>query len=155
MPGYKGGAIQLVKAGKAIPLFTAGVIDDNGQIIRDPNMPELPHFGEVMELMTGKKPSGPGWEAWLSSSKMNTMMNKGLFLPTGTPKHIVDVWTKAISDVLKDPLFEKEAASIIEGYPQFIGDKARPIIKDSTTFTPEAWKWLQNYFKTEHNVVLK
>lgn len=155
MPGYKGGASQLVKAGKAVPLFTAGIIDEKGQIVRDPNEPDLPHFGEVMELMQGKKPSGPGWDAWLSSSKMNTMMNKGLFLPAGTPKHIVEAWTKAISDMLKDPLFDKEAATIIEGYPQFVGDKARPIIKDSTTFTPEAWKWLQNYFKTEHNVVLK
>lgn len=155
MPGYKGGAIGLVKAGKAVPLFTAGIIDENGQIVRDPNEPDLPHFAEVMELMHGKKPSGPDWDAWLSSSKMNTMMNKGLFLPAGTPKHIVAAWTKAISDTLKDPAFDKEAGKIIEGYPQFVGDKARPIIKDSLEFTPEAWKWLQVYFKKEHNVTLK
>lgn len=155
MPGYKGGAIQLVKAGKAVPLFTAGVVDAKGQVVRDPNEPDLPHFGEAWEIVHGKKPSGPGWDAWLSSSKMNTMMNKGIFLPAGTPKHIVDAWTRAINDMLKDPLFDKEAGTIIEGYPQFVGDAARPIIKDSITFTPESWKWLQNYFKTEHNVELQ
>lgn len=154
MPGYKGGAIQLVKAGKAIPLFTAGIVDEKGQVIRDPNVPDLPHFAEAMEAVYGKKPSGAGWDAWMSSSKMNTMMNKGLFLPTGTPKHIVDAWTKAISEMLKDPVFDKEAGTIIEGYPQFVGDKARPIIKDSLTFSSDSWKWLQEYFKKEHNITL-
>lgn len=154
MPGYMGGAIQLVKAGKAVPLFTAGIVDEKGQMVRDPNAKDLPHFAEVMELVHGKKPSGPGWDAWMSSSKMNTMMNKGLFLPAGTPKYIVDAWTKAVADMLKDPVFDKEASSVIEGYPQFIGDKARPIIKDSLTFTPEAWQWLKDYFKKEHNVTL-
>lgn len=154
MPGYMGGAIQLVKAGKAVPLFTAGIVDEKGQMVRDPNVKDLPHFAEVMEMVHGKKPSGPGWDAWMSTSKMNTMMNKGLFLPAGTPKYIVDAWTKAVADMLKDPVFDKEAGSVIEGYPQFVGDKARPIIKDSLTFTPEAWQWLKEYFKKEHNVTL-
>ena len=56
--------------------------------------------------------------------------------------------------MLKDPVFDKEAGAVIEGYPQFIGDAARPIIKDAITFKPEAWQWLKTYFKTEHNVTL-
>lgn len=154
MPGYLGGALQLVKAGKAVPLFTAGIVNDKGEIVRDPNAADLPHFAEAMAMIHGKKPSGPGWDAWMSSSKLNTMMNKGLFLPAGTPKPIVDAWTKAVSDMLKDPAFDKEAGQVIEGYPQFIGDAARPIIKDAITFSPEAWQWLKEYFKKEHNVVL-
>lgn len=153
-PGYKGGAIQLVKAGKAIPLFTAGVVDAKGQVVRDPNEPDLPHFGEVWELMHGKKPAGAGWDAWMASSKMNTMMNKSIFLPAGTPKHIVDAWIRSINEMLNDPLFDKEAGAIIEGYPQFIGDAARPIIRDSITLSPEVWTWIKNYFKTEHKLEL-
>lgn len=154
MPGYLGGALQLVKAGKAVPLMTAGIVNETGQLVRDPNVSDLPHFGEAMEMIHGTKPSGPGWEAWMSTSKLNTMMNKGLFLPAGTPKPIIDAWTKAVSDMLKDPAFDKEAGQVIEGYPQFIGDAARPIIKDAITFTPQAWQWLKDYFKKEHNVVL-
>ena len=154
MPGYMGGAIQLVKAGKAVPLFSAGIVNEKGEVIRDPNVPDLPHFAEAMEMIHGKKPSGPGWDAWMSTSKLNTMMNKGLFLPAGTPKPIIEAWTKAVAAMLKDPVFDKEAGSVIEGYPQFIGDAARPIIKDAITFKPEAWQWLKDYFKTEHNVTL-
>jgi len=155
MPGYLGNAIQLVKAGKAVPIFTAGVVNEKGELERDPNAPDLPHFGEAYELMHGKKPSGPGWDAWVSTTKMNTMMNKGIFLPAGTPKPVLDVWRTAIQNILKDPEFDKEAGKVIEGYPQFVGEAAKPIIKDAITFTPEAWDWLKKYFKAEHNVVLQ
>lgn len=154
-PGYLGNAIQLVKAGKAIPIYSMGVINEKGEIARDPNVPDLPHFGEAYELVHGKKPSGPGFQAWLSVSKMNTMMNKGIFLPAGTPKPVLDAWRTAINNVLKDPDFDKEAGKIIEGYPQFVGEAAKPIIKDAITFSPESWEWLKNYFKTEHNVALQ
>ena len=154
-PGYLGGAMQLVKAGKAVPIFSAGVLNEKGELVRDPNVPDLPHFGEAYELMHGKKPTGAGFDAWLSVSKMNTMMNKGIFLPAGTPKPVLDAWRTAISNVLKDPEFDKTAGKVIEGYPQFIGESAKPIIKDATTFSPEAWAWLKNYFKTEHKVTIE
>jgi tripartite-type tricarboxylate transporter receptor subunit TctC len=154
-PGYLKGAMPLVKAGKAVPLYSMGIINEKGVLVRDPNVPELPHFGEAMELMHGKKPSGEGYNAWLSVTKMLTMMNKAMFLPAGTPKPVLDAWRTAITNMLKDPEFDKQAGQIVEGYPQFIGEAARPIIKDAITFSPESWNWIKNYLKTEHNVAVE
>ena len=154
MPGFLGAASKLVKAGKAVPLYSMGITDSKGMLVRDPNAPDLPHVGEVYELMHGKKPSGAGYDAWQSVNKMLTMLNKGLFLPAGTPRPIVDAWRTAIANVLKDPEFEKHAGQVIEGYPQFVGEAAVPIIKDATTFKPEARAWLKNYFKSEHKVTI-
>ena len=155
MPGYLGAASKLVKAGKAVPLYSLGITDTKGTLVRDPNVPELPHFGEAYELMHGRKPSGPGYDAWQSVNKMMTMLNKGIFLPAGTPKPVVAAWRTAIANILKDPHFEKHAGQIIEVYPQFIGDAALPIIKDATSFKPESWAWLKNYYKSEHNVSIE
>jgi len=155
MPGYLGAASNLVKAGKAVPLYTMGITNNKGVLVRDPNMPNLPHFGEAYESMYGKKPSGPGYDAWQSTNKMMTMLNKGIFLPAGTPKPVLKAWRTAIANVLKDPDFEKEAGKIIEGYPQFVGEEATPIVKDATSFKPEAWAWLKNYFKSQHNVTIE
>ena len=43
---------------------------------------------------------------------------------------------------------------MIEGYPQFIGESARPILKSATTLPPEVWEWLKNFLKTKHDVTL-
>ena len=154
-PGYIGGATKLVKAGKAVPLYSLGVLNDKGEVVRDPNFPDLPSLPEAYELMHGKKPSGAGYDAWRALLQMGIMANKGIFLPTGTPKPILDAWRNAVKKVLDDPEFEKHAAAVVEGYPQFIGEAAKPMIKEATTFTPEAWGWIKNYLQTVHNTTIK
>ena len=154
MPGYLGAGSKLVKAGKAVPLYSMGITDSKGTLVRDPNAPDLPHVGEAYTLMFGKKPAGAAFDAWQSVNKMMTMLNKGIFLPAGTPRPIVEAWRTAMTNILKDPDFEKQAGQIVEGYPQFVGEAAMPIIKDATSFKPEAWAWLKNYFKSEHKVTI-
>ncbi len=153
-PGYLKNASKLVKAGKAVPLYSFGILNEQGNIVRDPNFSDLPSFPEAYELMHGKKPSGTAYEAWKALLQMGIMANKALFLPTDTPKPVVEAWRTAIRKVLSDPDFEKDAAAVVEGYPQFIGEAARPVIKEATTFTPEAWGWLKDYLKDKHNVTL-
>src|SRR5919108_5867666 len=46
-PGYLKKAMQLVKAGKAVPLFALGILDEKGALQRDPNFKDLPTFAEV------------------------------------------------------------------------------------------------------------
>lgn len=154
-PGFLKGAMPLVKSGLATPIYTMGILNEKGELVRDPNFTDLPHFGEAYEIMHGKKPSGDGFEAWQAAMKMLVMLNKGIFLPAGTPAPIVEAWRNAARAMLKDPEFDRTAGKIIEGYPQFVGEAAKPIIKDATTFTPGVWKWLQNYLKTEHNVTIE
>ena len=153
-PGYLKNASQLVKAGKAVPLFALGVLDDKGSLVRDPNFKDLPSFAEVYEIMHGKKPSGPAYEAWKAILQMGVMANKSLLLPAGTPQPIVEAWRSAVQKTLADPEFEAKAAAVIEGYPQFVGEAARPIMKDATTLSPEVWDWIKNFLKTNHDVKL-
>ncbi|MCI3951862.1 MAG: Tripartite tricarboxylate transporter family receptor [Burkholderiales bacterium] len=153
-PGYTKNASQLVKAGKAVPLFTLGILDEKGELQRDPNFKDLPNFAEVYEMAHGKKPSGPAYEAWKAVLRMGVMANKAVLLPADTPKPIVEAWRTAIRKTLEDPEFDAKAGKVIEGYPQFIGESARPILKSATTLPPEVWEWLKNFLKTKHDVTL-
>lgn len=153
-PAYKKNAAMLVKAGKAVPLYSLGIFDASGKVVRDPNFPELPSFPEAHELVHGKPPSGPGYEAWQALALMGVMANKVVFLPAGTPAHLVEAWRTAARMTLKDPDFEKRAAAVVEGYPQFIGEEARPVIRQATTVSPKVMEWLRTYYKTQHDVAL-
>jgi hypothetical protein len=153
-PAFLKNASKLVQAGKAAPLFALGVLDEKGDLVRDPNFKDLPSFGEVYEIVHGRKPSGPGYEAWKAILQMTVMANKSILLPAGTPQPIVDAWRAAVQKTLADPEFEKNAASVIEGYPQFVGESARPIMKGATTLPPEVWEWIRTFLKTKHDVTL-
>lgn len=151
-PGFLKNAQHLVKSGKAIPLFSFGVMDEKGNIVRDPNFPNVPSFPEAYEMMHGKKPSGTPFEAWKALFQMGVMANKAIVLPPGTPKHIVETWRTAVRKALADPGFQKDSEKIVGGYPQFVGDAALPIVKEATTPSPEVLEWINNYLKTEHGV---
>ena len=65
---------------------------------------------------------------------------------------VLDDWRNAINNILKDPEFDKEASKVIEGYPQFVGEAARPILKNATALPSEVSGWINNFLKTKHNV---
>lgn len=151
-PAYLKNAQPLVKAGKAAPLYTLGIFDQSGKVVRDPNFPDLPSFPEAYEIMHGKPPTGPGYEAWKGLAQIGVMASKVLFLPAGTPAHIVEAWSNAVRTMLKDPEFQTKAASVIRGYPQSVGKDATPIIREATTISPTVMEWLRKYYKAEHNL---
>jgi len=153
-PGWLKNGVPLANAGKAVPLFSFGIADEKGNIVRDPNLPDIPTLQEVYEMMHGKKPAGPNYEALRALFQMAVMLNKGLFLPADTPKPIVEAWRTAARNMLKDPLFEKQAGAVVEGYPQTVGEAARPIIKEAIEISPQVMDWIRTYLKTKHNVSL-
>jgi hypothetical protein len=63
-PAYNATVVPLIKEGKAIPLMSFGQLDDKGNIIRDPAVPDLPTVPELYEKLKGKKPSGRFWETY-------------------------------------------------------------------------------------------
>jgi tripartite-type tricarboxylate transporter receptor subunit TctC len=150
-PAFLQNAKNLVRDGKAIPMFTLGVVDKSGNIVRDPNFPDLPSFLEAHQMMNdGKKPSGPAFEAWMNLIQIGTMANKFFALPAGTPKNISEVYRTAVRETLKDPAFAQHAGEIVGGYQQVIGDEAIPIIKEATTMSPEAWNWLDGWLQKNY-----
>src|SRR3546814_13185566 len=64
-PAYISLVAPQVEAGTAIPLYTAGMVED-GELIRDPAFPEFPSFLEAYREAFGKTPSGQGWDAYLA-----------------------------------------------------------------------------------------
>ena len=85
----------LVKQGLAVPLMTWGILDDEGNVVRDPLEPDLPCFPEVYEMVHGKKPSGPAWEAWKAYYIAGFAVQKGMWLPEKTPKDVVETYRAA------------------------------------------------------------
>lgn len=152
-PGFNKRGEKLVKAGKAVPIFSLGVVDEQGNIVRDPNFPELPSFPEAYETMHGKKPSGIAYDAYRALFQMRVMANKSIWLPAGTPKPILDAWRSAMRKVFADPEFKKRAEDIT-GYSQFFGEAAQPLMREAISFSPEVWEWLEGFIKTHEGLSL-
>lgn len=145
----------LVKAGKAVPLMAWGALDENGNLVRDPTFPDMPHMGEVYEAVHGKKPSGPAWNAWMAFFSAGFAAQKMVFLPKGTPQDIVDAYSVAFKKVVDTPGFKEKAEEAIGEYPQATGKAAEAAKKVAINVSPEDKKWVLNWLKERFNVEIK
>ncbi|MGH8724644.1 MAG: Bug family tripartite tricarboxylate transporter substrate binding protein [Burkholderiales bacterium] len=142
----------LVKAGKAVPLFSWGVLDDKGEFTRDPTFPDLPHFAEAYEMAYGKRPAGPAYEAFKAFVVAGYAAQKPLFLPKGTPKDIVDAYVQALDKAIKMPTFKEKAGDELGEYQQAVGPAAQQAVKVALTIDPKAKAWVKDWLARRFEV---
>lgn len=149
---YVKSSLPLVQAGTAIPLFSWGTADESGELVRDPAFPELPHIAEAYELVHGKKPSGPEWEAFLAFLIAGFPAQKLIVLPKGTPDDILEAYRNGARKMFEDPDYKAKSDAALGGYPQVTGKAAEALMKLGTTITPEARAIVRDYLTKTHNV---
>ncbi|MCB1739639.1 MAG: hypothetical protein KDK91_04665, partial [Gammaproteobacteria bacterium] len=146
---------KMIEDGVAVPLYTFGVVDPDGEFVRDPAAPEVATFIEAYEAVNGEKPSGVAFESFEALFHMSVTMSKSLNLPPGTKKEVVETWRNAARRIMEDPDFIAKRDKIFGPYPQTIGDEAIPVRNKATRISKEAKAWLAEYLKTRHNYQLR
>jgi len=152
---YLSQVVPLVKEGKVVPLWSWGTLDVDGNLARDPTVPDLPHFGEVYEMITGKKPSGTAWNAWQAFFAAGFPGQKMAFLPKGTPKDIVDAYRAAMTKVFADPGFKSASRKALGVYPQFTGAAAERTMVRAIKIDKDDRDWVRAWLKRRFQVELK
>lgn len=149
---YLTNVVPMVEAGEAVPLFSWGVLNAQGDIVRDPTFPDLPTIVEAYEAMHGKKPEGPEFEAYKAIFAAGLGANKPAMLPIETPKEIVQVYREAFAKALQDPDLQAKKGEILGEYESAVGDDVEGLFKVATTISPEAREWVRNFLAENHQV---
>ena len=149
---YLKSSIPLVKNGQAVPLFSWGATNEKGEIVRDPNFPELPHIGEAIEMATGKKPAGLEWDVLKAFVLAGFGAQKLLLLPKGTSDEIVEAYREAVRKMRKDPDYQKGRMVAIGEYEQLTDGPGEALMKQGTTIAPEARAWIRDHLTKNYNV---
>jgi hypothetical protein len=151
---YLTNVVPLVEAGNAVPLFSWGVLDAQGNVQRDPTFPDLPHFVEAYEMMHGSAPSGVEFNAYLAFFGSGFAAQKPAMLPEGTPAEIVAAYRQAFADVVADPELQANKGDVLGEYEQAVGDDVEGLYRVATSIDPEARDWVRNFLTENYNVQL-
>jgi len=153
--GYIKNVLPLVKMGKATPLMTWGKLDDNGNIVRDPIEPDLPCFPEVYEMVHGKKPSGPAWNAWKAFFIAGFGVQKAMWLPEKTKPEIVKAYRAAAHKIMNDKEFHTVVDKSLGGYQQLAGKNAQKAFDQVLSVSADDKAWVIKWIKDKYNVEVK
>ena len=147
-PGFNAMVRPLVKDGKVFVLYHSGLLDVQGNIVRDPAAADIPTFEEEYRKLFGKSPSGIGWEAFKSLVVSGGNFEKALFAPPATPKGTVSALSRAFGQMLQDPKYIADATRIF-GAPikTFVGPDAAVILERAMTVPPEVQGFLNKLLR--------
>lgn len=151
---YLTNVAPLVEEGSAVPLFSYGVLDAEGNVQRDPSFPDIPHFVEAYEMMHGEPPSGVAFEAYKAFFSSGFAAQKPAMLPGGTPENIVQAYRDAFAAAVQDPELIASSGEVLGYYDQAVGDEVVDLYKVATTIDPEAREWVRTYLSENHSVML-
>jgi tripartite-type tricarboxylate transporter receptor subunit TctC len=144
----------LVDAGTAVPLFSWGVLDDDGNLVRDPTFPDLPDFGEAYKNMTGNAPTGAEYDAYFAFFTAGFPAQKMVFLPKDTSQEIVDAYQAAVTAMKADPDYQANKEAVLGTYEQVTGKGADALFKKGTVISPELRKQVVDMLAEGYGVKL-
>lgn len=165
---YLKNSVPLVENGEAIPLFSFGALDDNGNLIRDisfQNSPvgvfdgdtvrvNVPHFGEIYTAL-GYQQAGIEWDTWFAFMSAGFGGMKLLLTPKETPDEIVAAFHKGISAMKQDEGYKKNKFKALGDYDQVIGKPADKIFDLATNVRKEEKAFMKNWLVEKYDLNLK
>ncbi|MFQ3786283.1 Bug family tripartite tricarboxylate transporter substrate binding protein [Halomonas sp. A29] len=147
---YLSSVAPLVESGRAVPLFSLGVLNDEGEIERDPAFPDLPTFGEVYEAVHGEAPNGTANDAYEKFFASGFTLQKLIMVPKDTPEALVETYREAALEFIDTEEFKQEAEVHLGPYTPIVGDIVRQHLEDAMSLDDATREWLTDWLKTKH-----
>lgn len=150
---YLANIVPMVESGAAVPLFTVGALDAEGNVVRDPTFPDLPHFLEAYEMMHGQPPEqSEKLDAFIAFFSAGFPAQKMILVPNTVEPEILEAYRLAFADAVADPELQANKAEVLGDYVQGTGESALRLYEIATTLSPEATAWMQEYLRSNYNV---
>jgi hypothetical protein len=154
-PAYNATVVPLIKEGKAIPLMSFGQLDDSGNIIRDPAVPDLPTVPEVYEKLKGNKPSGRFWETYKVFMPSAFAVQKILWVKGEVQADVAQVYYAAADRLQKDKEFVTKTGTVLGGYPLLRGDRLEKTIQQAFQIDAETQRFVREWVGKKYRVKLE
>lgn len=142
----------LIERNMATPLYSFGQIDESGELIRDPQFPDLPTVKEVYVDIHGKDPSGPAWEAYKTLVSASFSIQKVVWLHSDAPEPAVEALNKAALSITEDPELMEKGEEIIGGYEPYTGEQLESIVGNMLSVPDDTLEWLRTFLLDKYDV---
>jgi tripartite-type tricarboxylate transporter receptor subunit TctC len=123
LPGFQTTVIpQIIDTGIGVTLFQYPVVGTDGGTTGNPALEKLgmPVFDKFYQEAFGKPPSGVKFDALVLTNDISTKMQRGMFLPAGSPPEAVAALQYAFAAVAADPAFIADFRKITGEDPDIV-----------------------------------
>lgn len=156
-PGYLTSELPYVQKGEIIALYQGGILDDQGNLVKDPGLPaDILTVKELYEKLHNKPPSGIKWDAFKSIVAATANYNNLLMLGPGTPDNIKKAYWDAAAAMLKDADYLSTILTLVSKETKWMtGESLDKGFKENCVMKPEVREWFRDTMKSKYGVVIE
>jgi tripartite-type tricarboxylate transporter receptor subunit TctC len=144
----------MVADGTAVPLMALGQLGPDGEVVRDPNFPDVPTVVEVYAQLHGKAPEGEAYEAYRGLLGATYTYQKAMWVPAGTPREAVETLRTSAQRLGADPRFQAEAEKVLGGYPLVADADLADRVREAYTIDDAARAYVVALLRDRYGVEL-
>lgn len=144
----------MVDAGEAIPLFAMGSLV-GGEVVRDPNIPEVPTFAEVFEgIGRHTEHQTLAYDAFQSFVVPGFFYQKGLWSNAGTAPEVMQSYDGMVEELNSEDQFLEEAKDALGGYNLVSGLDARDDFRKALQMDEDVLAFTKQILVDKYDAVL-
>lgn len=151
---YTSAVESLVKDGTAVALFSLGQLNEENEVIRDPNFPEVPTALEAYETLIGSAPSGAKVEAYKTVLGVTYTYQKALWVQPDTPAAATELLRSSAEKLGASAEFQKAAEKVLGGYPLDASADLRQRIETAYAVSPAVRAHVVELLTSSYNVTI-
>lgn len=144
--GYTENVQPLIEEGKAVPLWVTGLLNEQGEVVRDRVVPEIPTAFEVYEMLHGEEPSGPKAEAIRAIAGIRGAGDKVLWVHKDAPNEAISALQEGARAMASDPEFQQALRDATGSSNLFVGNELQGALQPVLEMDPELRQFLQDFF---------
>jgi len=137
-----------------VPVWSYGVVSQDGSVLRDPDLPNVPSYPEFYEAVKGEAPDGLGYQLQRAIMNTKVMLSKSIMLPSGTSDEIRDVYLDAMRKVVEDPEVVAALPREVGSMPLNFGDETQRAIAAGTEMDPAVRDWANQFLQENYDASL-
>jgi hypothetical protein len=124
------------------------MLDDDGNQIQNPLVPEIPSLPTLYETLHGKPPSGITWESISTLLELDQTMQHVFLGPPGMDPKAAATFRAGIQKAMASEAFRKEALQILSYVPGPVGyERQAKILAATSSVSPEVLEYIRAHIE--------
>jgi tripartite-type tricarboxylate transporter receptor subunit TctC len=138
----------LVDEGHALPIFSMPMLNDEGELVHNKLVPNVPSLPDLYEMLNGNKPSGIIWESIATLLELDQTMQHVFLGPPGMDSAAVDAFRTGLEKAMASAAYREEAERILSYVPEPVGHERQAEILGSTgDVKPEVLEYIRAHIE--------
>nr|WP_110654806.1 tripartite tricarboxylate transporter substrate-binding protein [Salinicola halimionae] len=149
---YFSNVTPLIESGRAIPLFSLGVMNDDNIIERDPAFPDLPTFSELYLAQPDTSRDDTEYQVFHKFFASGYALQKLLLVPKDIAPGLLEQYRDAAKKLVKDEDFLSAARKQVGPYEPVVGEVAAKQLESAMELSDDRRQWVVDWLRDRYGV---